>query len=100
MEIKKTGFGDFLIVLGWIHFGLSIVGGIFLLAEFSYNDVLTMVAIGAGISGCFMGLCIVGFGKIINYLNSINYYASQLNIGKNINGQEEKRSNNSELPDL
>ena len=100
MEIKKTGFGDFLIVLGWIHFGLSIFGGIFLFAEFSYNDALTMVAIGAGISGCFMGLCIVGFGKIINYLNSINYYASQFNSEKNVNGQGDKQNNSSELPNL
>lgn len=100
MEIKKTGFGDFLIVLGWIHFGLSIVGGIFLLAEFSYNDALTLVAIGIGFAGCFMGLCIVGFGKIINYLNSINFYVSQWNREKDSNGQGDKKNISSGLPDL
>ena len=47
-----------------------------------------------------MGLCIVGFGKIINYLNSINYYASQFYSEKNVNGQGDKQNNSSELPNL
>ena len=100
MEIKKTKFADNLIVIGWIHFVLSILGGIFLVMDWNYNDTLVLVAIAIGIAGCFMGLCIVGFGKIINYLNSINYYASQIYNSNNTTGNGARNTLNSELPDL